>query len=64
MGVISVGSKFCSGAELQYKLIEGETLGISWVLHKTAYFSLGCPNLLILTDKRWKTLVWPHWLKR
>ena len=50
--VIFVGSRFCTPAESKYAPIEGELLGVSWALHKTAHYTLGCPDLLILVDHK------------
>ena len=47
-----VGSRFTSPAEANYSPTEGELLGVKNALHKTKYFTLGCPHLFIGTDHK------------
>ena len=46
------GSRFLTGAEQRYAPIEGEALAIAWSLEQTKYFTLGCENLLVITDHK------------
>ena len=48
--IVFAGSKRCSGAESRYAPIEGEALGVVWLLEKARMFTLGCPNLLVTVD--------------
>lgn len=50
--IIMVGSRFCMPTESQYALIEGELLGVTWALAKTAHYTFGCPQLLVLVDHK------------
>ena len=47
-----VGSRFLRGPELRYAAVEGESLAIAWGLEQTKYFTLGCDDLLIVTDHK------------
>ena len=44
------GSRFLSGAETRYAPIEGEALALVWALEQCKYFTMGCQDLLIVTD--------------
>ena len=46
------GSRFLSGAEKNYAAIEGEALAIAWGLEQCKYFTLGCSELLVVTDHK------------
>ena len=46
------GSRFLSDAERNYVAIEGEALAVAWGLEQTRYFTLGCNDLLVLTDHK------------
>ncbi len=46
------GSRFLTGAEERYAAVEGEALAIAWALEQTRYFTLGCSNLLVITDHK------------
>ena len=46
------GSRFLSGAEERYAAIEGEALAIAWGLEQTRYFTMGCENLVVVTDHK------------
>ena len=46
------GSRFCSPAESRYSPVEGELLAVTWALEKTRIFTLGAPQLYIVTDHR------------
>ena len=48
--VTMVGSCFLRGTELRYAAMECKSLAITWGLEQTNYFTLGCDNLLIVTD--------------
>ena len=50
--VCMVGSRFTSPAEANYSPTEGELLGVKNALHKTKYFTLGCPHLFVGTDHK------------
>ena len=47
-----VGSRFTHDAETRYSPTEGELLAINYALHKTKYFTLGCPLLYVGTDHK------------
>ena len=46
------GSRFLNGAEKNYAAIEGESLAIAWSLEQTKYFTMGCKNLVVITDHK------------
>ena len=46
------GSRFLKPPETRYVPIEGECLGVAWALEQTKYFTLGCPNLLVVVDHK------------
>ena len=48
--VCMVGSRFTQGVESRYSPTEGELFGVYNALHKTRYFTLGCPHLYVGTD--------------
>ena len=50
--LVFAGSRFTSGPESRYSLVEGEALGVAWALEKSKHFTLGCPNLYIAVDQR------------
>lgn len=41
-----------TSAEQRYAAIEGEALAVVWGLEKTKYFTLGCDNLIVVTDHK------------
>ena len=43
-------SRFLKPAERNYAPVEGEALGVAWGLEQTKYFTMGCDNLLVVTD--------------
>ena len=43
-------SRFLKPAESNYAPVEGEALGVAWGLEQTKYFTMGCDNLLVVTD--------------
>ena len=47
-----VGSRFLHDAETRYAPIEGEALAVAYSLHQCRYFVLGCPDLIVATDKK------------
>ena len=46
------GSRFLQDAERRYAPIEGEALAVAWGLEQTRYFTLGCDDLLVVTDHK------------
>ena len=46
------GSRFLQSAEERYAPIEGEALAVAWSLEQTCFFTLGCNDLLIVTDHK------------
>ncbi|MEL6802194.1 MAG: DDE-type integrase/transposase/recombinase [Bacteroidota bacterium] len=49
---VFAGSRFTNQAESNYSPTEGETLAVTWALRTSRLFTLGCPNLYIVTDHR------------
>ena len=49
---VLIGSRFCTSAESRYAPVEGEALGIVWALQNTRHFTLGCTNLVVMTDHK------------
>ena len=43
-------SRFLKPCERNYAAVEGEALGVAWGLEQTKYFTMGCNNLLVVTD--------------
>lgn len=41
-----------TSAESRYAPIEGELLGLTWALQKTAHYTLGCPKLVVMVDHK------------
>ena len=50
--IVLAGSRFLRPAETRYAPVEGEALAIAWSLEQTKYFTMGCDNLLIVTDHK------------
>ena len=46
------GSRFLQDAEARYAPIEGEALAVAWGLEQSKYFTLGCDDLLVVTDHK------------
>ena len=46
------GSRFTQPAESRYSPTEGEARGVSWALHHSRMFTLGCNNLVISVDHK------------
>lgn len=46
------GSRFLQDSEKRYAPIEGEALAVAWGLEQTRYFTLGCDDLLVVTDHK------------
>ena len=46
------GSRFLNSAEERYAAVEGEALAVAWGLEQTRYFTLGCDNLVVVTDHK------------
>ena len=46
------GSRFLRKEEENYVAIEGEALAVAWSLEQTRFFTLGCPDLTIITDHK------------
>ena len=44
------GSRFLKPAETRYAPVEGEALAIAYALRQTKFFTLGCDNLVVVTD--------------
>ena len=49
---VFAGSRFTNPAESRYAPTEGEALSVAWGLKKSRLFTLGCPNLYIVTDHK------------
>ena len=49
---ILAGSRFLQPAEERYAPIEGEALAVAWGLEQTRYFTMGCSDLIIVTDHK------------
>ena len=43
-------SRFLQQAEQRYAAIEGEALAVAWALEQTKFFTMGCNNLVVVTD--------------
>ena len=50
--LIFAGGKMCSPAESRYAPIEGEAMAVAWALERAGVFTLGCPDLLVVTDHK------------
>ena len=50
--VTLAGSRFLRDAEVRYAAIEGEALAVTWGLEQTRYFTMGCKDLIIITDHK------------
>ena len=46
------GSRFLQKNEERYAPIEGEALAVAWALDQTKFFTLGCPNLIVVVDHK------------
>ena len=46
------GSRFLHQAEKNYAPVEGEALAVAWSLEQTKYFTLGCNDLVVVTDHK------------
>ena len=46
------GSRFLNSAEQNYAPVEGEALAVVWALQQTKYFTMGCDNLVVITDHK------------
>ena len=46
------GSRFTIPSESRYSPTEGEALGVSWALHHSRMFTLGCDNLFVSVDHK------------
>ena len=46
------GSRFLHQAEKNYAPVEGEALAVAWALEQTKYFTLGCNDLVVVTDHK------------
>ena len=49
---VYAGSRFTNPAESRYSPTEGEALAVSWSLKTSRMFTLGCPNLYVITDHK------------
>ena len=45
-------SRFLKPSEKHYVPIEGEALAITWGLEQSKFFTLGCPDLTVITDHK------------
>ena len=45
-------SRFLSPAEKNYAPVEGEALGVAWSLEQSRFFTMGCDNLVVVTDHK------------
>ena len=50
--IILSGSLCLKQPETHYVPLEGECLGVAWALEQTKYFTLGCPNLLVVVGHK------------
>ena len=50
--VTLAGSRFLKDAETRYAPVEGEALAVAWALDDSKYFTLGCPDLTVITDHK------------
>ncbi|MEL6803182.1 MAG: DDE-type integrase/transposase/recombinase, partial [Bacteroidota bacterium] len=50
--LILAGSRFTNTAECNYAPTEGEALAVAWALQTSRMFTLGCPQLIIVTDHK------------
>ena len=50
--LVFAGSQFNNKAETNYAPIEGEALAVVKALHKARFFTLGCDNLIVVTDHK------------
>ena len=48
--VTLAGSRFLTSTEKNYAAIEGEALAAAWSLEQTRFFTMGCNDLLVITD--------------
>ena len=46
------GSRFLHQAEHRYAPIEGEALAVAWALEQTRFFTMGCDDLIVITDHK------------
>ena len=49
--IVLAGSRFLSAAEKNVA-VEGEALAIAWSLEQTKYFTMGCPDLVVVMDHK------------
>ena len=49
---VFAGSRFTNAAESRYAPTEGEALSVVWALKTSRMFTLGCPNLTVVTDHK------------
>ena len=49
---VYAGSRFTNPAESRYAPTEGEALAVAWALRTSRLFTLGCPNLYVVTDHK------------
>jgi len=50
--IVLAGSCFLQDAEKRYAPIEGEALAIVYALEQTRHFTMGCDNLVVVTDHK------------
>ena len=44
--------RFTKDAECRYAPVEGEALGVQWVLENTKHYTLGNPKLIVATGHK------------
>ena len=50
--MIYAGSRFTKPEEFNYSPTEGEALAVTWSLHNSRMFTLGCPDLIVAVDHK------------
>ena len=50
--IVLAGSRFLSTAERNYAPVEGEALAVAWSLEQTRFFTLGCSDLIVVSDHK------------
>ena len=50
--LVFAGSRFTNKSEKNYKPTEGEALSVTWGLHDSRMFVLGCEDLIVITDHK------------
>ena len=50
--IVLAGSRHSKPEERNYAPIEGEALAVAWSLEDTHFFTMGCDNLVVITDHK------------